>query len=73
MPPGAAAESYGMLLERVRPWLQGLERQTVCVTHGGVMRVMFRLVQAMPEHEAAALDIVQDRVLRLSDGCLEWL
>ena len=72
-PPGEGAESYQMLLERIRPWFEELERDTVCVTHGGVIRVLFRLVENMPENKAANLDTPHDRVLRLRDGHLEWL
>jgi len=73
VPPGAGAESYEMLLERVRPFFEALDRDTVCVTHGGVMRVLFRLVTGMPKGEAASLEIPQDRVLRLHGDRLEWL
>lgn len=73
VPPGAGAESYEMLLERVRPFFEALDRDTVCVTHGGVMRVLFRLVTGMPKGEAASLEIPQDRVLRLRGDRLEWL
>ena len=46
-PPGEGAESYQMLLERVKPWFDALDRQTVCVTHGGVMRTLFRMVEGV--------------------------
>ncbi|MCP9231560.1 histidine phosphatase family protein [Mesorhizobium sp. M0622] len=72
-PPGEGAESYQMLLERVKPWFDALDRQTVCVTHGGVMRVMFRLVLRMSEQDAVSMDVPQDRVLRLDGRRLEWL
>ena len=72
-PPGPLGESYEMLRVRVAPWLECLERPTVCVTHGGVMRVVFRMVKDMPEREAAALSIPHDRVLMLQDGILEWI
>lgn len=72
-PPGDGAESYEMLLERVRPWFEALKHPTVCVTHGGVLRTVFRLVAAMPKNEASALEIPQDRVLRLQNSTLEWL
>ena len=62
-----------MLLDRIRPWFEGLDRPTVCVTHGGVLRVLFRLVKDLPPDEVAAMDIPQDRVLRLKDSRLEWL
>jgi probable phosphoglycerate mutase len=72
-PPGEGAESYQMLLERVKPWFDALDRQTVCVTHGGVVRTLFRMVEGVSENEAANLEVRQDRVLRLQDGRLEWL
>ncbi|MER8624705.1 histidine phosphatase family protein [Mesorhizobium sp. M1143] len=72
-PPGEGAESYQMLLERVKPWFDALDRQTVCVTHGGVVRTLFRMVKGVSEHEAANLEVRQDRVLRLQDGRLDCL
>lgn len=72
-PPGKGAESYAMLAERVRPWLEGLVRDTVCVTHGGVLRAIFVLTGALPANEASMLAIPQDRILRLRDGQLEWM
>jgi probable phosphoglycerate mutase len=72
-PPGPLGESYAMLEARVTPWLEGLTRPTVCVTHGGVMRVVFRNVENLPEREAARLNVPQDRVLRLENGDLEWI
>lgn len=73
VPPGAKAESYAMLLKRVRPWLAELRQPTVCVAHGGIVRVLFRLVGNMPESEVADLDPLQDRVLRIEGGRLDWL
>lgn len=73
VPPGAGGESYQMLMERVRPWFEGLTQPTVCVTHGGVIRTVFRMVEDMPERQAARLDVPQDKVLRLSEGRLDWL
>ncbi|MER8578672.1 histidine phosphatase family protein [Mesorhizobium sp. M1423] len=72
-PPGEGAESYQMLLERVKPWFDALDRQTVCVTHGGVMRALFRLVLGMSEQEAVSMEVPQDRLLRLDGRRLEWL
>ncbi|MEO3998423.1 histidine phosphatase family protein [Mesorhizobium sp. CAU 1732] len=73
LPPGAGAESYDDLAERIRPWFEGLQRETVCVTHGGIVRSVFRLTETMTQGECAALIIPQDRVLRLQDGRLDWL
>jgi probable phosphoglycerate mutase len=73
LPSGPGAESYQMLFERINPWFEQLDRDTVCVTHGGVIRTLFRLVENTPRDEAASLETPQDRVLRLQDGRLEWL
>ena len=73
LPPGEGAESYQMLLERVKPWFDALDRRTVCVTHGGVVRALFRMVLGMPEKEAARLNVPHDRLLRLEGRRLEWL
>jgi broad specificity phosphatase PhoE len=62
-----------MLLDRVRPWFDALDKPTICVTHGGVIRILFKLVENLPVADAAAMDVVQDRVLRLKNSRLEWL
>jgi broad specificity phosphatase PhoE len=72
-PPGSRGESYEMLKRRALPWLESLTQPTVCVTHGGIVRVMFRTIAGLGEREAAAMYVPQDRVLRLRDGVLEWL
>lgn len=71
--PGPGGESYRMLLDRVRPWYEALSRPTICVTHGGVLRILFKLVEDLPVARVAEMGIVQDRVLRLKDSRLEWL
>lgn len=73
VPPGAGAESYALLAARVRPWLEGVERDTVCVIHGGVMRAVFSLTGAKKPDEAVMIPIPQDKLLRLAAGRLEWL
>lgn len=73
VPPGEGAESYAILTERIRPVLEEMSRDTVCVTHGGIIRAIFRLNGVLPPADCAALTIPQDRVLRLLDGRLEWL
>lgn len=72
-PPGAGAESYEMLAARFRPWLEEVAAPTVCVTHGGILRAVFLLAGALGRAEAAAMEVPQDRVLRLEDGRLQWL
>lgn len=71
--PGSGGESYQMLLDRVKPWFETLDRQTICVTHGGVIRILFKLVEDLPVADVAAMEVPQDRVLRLKDSRLEWL
>ena len=67
------ARNGPLLLERVRPWFEALSRPTVCVTHGGVIRTLFRMVGKFSENDAAALEIVQDRILKLENSSIEWL
>ena len=73
MPPGDFAESYEILSWRVGSWLKALERPTVAVCHGGVIRCIFKLVGGVAREDAANLDIPQDRILRFGEGRLEWL
>jgi probable phosphoglycerate mutase len=73
VPPGAAAESYEALAARVKPWLDAVAQDTVCVTHGGVIRAIFALTGTLARSEAAILPVPQDRVLRLAGGTLEWI
>ena len=72
-PPGDGAESYQTLLERAKPCFDAMRHRTICVTHGGVIRTLFRFVLGMAEDEASNLDIPQDRLLRLEGKSLEWL
>jgi len=72
LPDGADAESYAMLCERVEAWLASQTGPTVCVTHGGVLRSIFRLVGGLSEGEAAALSIPQDKVLEMRGETLAW-
>ncbi len=73
VPPGVGAESYAALLARVRPFVEQISQPTICVTHGGVIRVLFRMVDGMPERAASRLPVPQDRVLKFEAGALAWL
>jgi broad specificity phosphatase PhoE len=73
VPPGAEAESYAMLAERIRPWLSELEGPVVVVTHGGVIRTLFHILNGLYDAEAAAMDVHQDRVLKLEGGRIAWI
>lgn len=65
IPPGDDAESYEILSWRVGSWLQSIDRPTVCVAHGGVIRAIFRLVTDVSKDEAAEIEIWQDRILKI--------
>ena len=73
LPPGDSAENYEMLSDRIRLWLTSLERDTVCVTHGGVIRSIFLQTGSATRAEAEMMNVPQDRVLRYRDGRLDWL
>lgn len=73
LPPGDLAESYEILSWRVGSWLKGLDRSTVAVCHGGVIRCIFKLAGGVAPEDAANLDIPQDRILRFSEGRLDWI
>ncbi|TCU27834.1 putative phosphoglycerate mutase [Rhizobium azibense] len=65
IPPGDHAESYEIMSWRIRSWLNSIERPTVCVTHGGVIRSLFKMIADLPKHEAAEGEIPQDRILKI--------
>ncbi|WP_331373607.1 histidine phosphatase family protein [Sinorhizobium chiapasense] len=73
IPPGQDAESYEILSWRVGAWLKDVTQPTVCITHGGVIRVLFKLLGEMGADEAAASAIPQDRLLRIADGAIGWV
>ncbi|MGN6584569.1 MAG: histidine phosphatase family protein [Rhizobiaceae bacterium] len=73
VPPGAHAESYAMLAERVKGWLAELNVRTICVAHGGVIRSLFHIVEHVPGREAANIETPQDRILKLENERLTWL
>ncbi|MFB2550875.1 histidine phosphatase family protein [Ensifer soli] len=73
VPPGETAESYEILSHRIRDWLDGVDRPTVCVCHGGVIRSMFKLSGHMASDEASVAPIPQDRILVSDNGALTWI
>lgn len=75
IPPGPDAESYEILSWRIGAWLASVERPTVCVSHGGVIRTCFRLVGDMGKEEACDINIPQDRILKMdtATGAIGWL
>ncbi len=73
IPPGDDAESYEMLARRFAGWLETVKVPTVCVTHGGIIRSLFHLVEGIGGESAARLEVPQDKLLRLVDGRLDWV
>jgi probable phosphoglycerate mutase len=71
VPPGG--ESYRMLAERVRPVLEGLRRETVIVSHGGVARAVLALVGAVAPGDAARVEIWQGKLLVVTGSKADWL
>jgi broad specificity phosphatase PhoE len=72
IPPGAEAENYDMLAHRFAGWLETVKTPTVCVTHGGVVRSLFYLIDGLDGEVASRLAVPQDEVLRLDQGRLDW-
>lgn len=66
-------ESYAMLCERLRPWLAAVEPDQVVVSHGGVARVLMRLVANVSTEQAPNLDVWQGRVLIFEAHRFAWL
>jgi len=71
VPPGG--ESYAMLADRVEPVLGALDRDTVLVAHGGVMRAIRVLLCGSDPQEAALLPTPQDRIMVVEGERLSWL
>ncbi|PYB77200.1 MULTISPECIES: histidine phosphatase family protein [Rhizobium] len=79
IPPGDDAESYEILSWRIGAWLASVDRATVCVSHGGVIRSCFRLIGNVDENEACEMNIPQDRILKMElepqaeGGSISWI
>jgi broad specificity phosphatase PhoE len=72
-PPGDSAESYAMLAERTDKFLASVDRPTICVAHGGVIRTLFQRIGKVPDEDAAMVDIPQDRVLKIDGDRIGWI
>lgn len=66
-------ESYEDLMRRVAPWLDGLNRTTVAVTHGGVTRVARGALLDIDTRLVPMLDVPQDQILVLRNREMSWL
>jgi broad specificity phosphatase PhoE len=64
------AESYAEMSVRVRGWYDSLERETIAVAHGGVLRGLVVQLGICSAEEAPYLDIGQGVVYVIRDGAL---
>ena len=70
-------ESYADLTARCSTWFDELDRDTVCVSHGGVSRVLRGHVAQIDPAEVTELSVPQDKILvfRRTAGTInfEWV
>jgi probable phosphoglycerate mutase len=67
-------ENYVMVEQRVRAWLATLDRDTICVSHGGISRAVRGIVLGLAKTETPFLEVPQDRILILRSGApMRWL
>lgn len=70
-PPGG--ESYAMLAERLTPWIEALDRDSVVCAHGGVARVLMAVLAGMAPEQAALADIWQGRIMVFHRNRFDWI
>lgn len=67
-------ENYADLSQRLESWLEGVERDCVVVSHGGVSRALRGLlIPGVDRQDIHQLDVPQDRVLLLQQGRMGWI
>ena len=66
-------ESYAMLAERVRPWLDQLADDSFVVAHGGIARVLMVMIGGISRADAPLADIKQGRAMLFEKGGCRWL
>lgn len=71
VPPGG--ESYADLSIRIEAWLNTVDRDTLVVSHGGVCRVLLRLIAGFAADVATMLNIRQDRVMVWDGAQIAWI
>lgn len=65
-------ESYEMLVDRLRPWLESLTDEVVVVSHGGVARALMAMIADVSSQEAPRHEIHQGRVLVFEKNRFKW-
>jgi broad specificity phosphatase PhoE len=66
-------ESYAMLADRLRPWLDGLSEHAFVISHGGVARVLMALIAGIPLTKAVETPIIQGRAIVFENGGCRWI
>ena len=65
-------ESYAMLADRLRPWLEHITQETVVVSHGGVARALMAILADVSPQDAPRHEIHQGRVLVFENNRFKW-
>ena len=66
-------ESYAMLAERLRPWLDGLSEDAFVISHGGVARALMTLIAGVPPAKAVGRANHSRAGLVLENGSCRWI
>lgn len=61
-------ESYQMLRDRVSPWLDSTSGNLIVVTHGGVIRVLWHLLEDRPKDQVTEEEVRQDQIYVFRHG-----
>jgi broad specificity phosphatase PhoE len=67
-PPGG--ESIRDLSARALSWFESVDRDTVCVSHGGIYRCLYAHFLKLAPEELVALDVPQDKMLLIEQESL---
>ena len=70
MPNG---ESYEDLSLRIGKWFDRLDKPTVVIAHGGVLRIVRHFLEKIPQQEAPLLKTPQDKIYFWSGSEASWL
>ena len=66
-------ESYAMLADRLRPWLDSLTEHAFVISHGGVARVLMAMIAGIPPAKAVRTPIIQGRAIVFENGSCRWI
>ena len=70
-------ESYADLTVRAGAWFDGVERDTVCVSHGGVSRALRGYLLKLQPDDITELPVPQDKILILrrtaGGNSMDWM